>query len=557
VADFVRAGGDGDDDGAVGVGGAAGIGVVGEAVLGPKFAVDAIEDGGELLGGIGIEHGAAGGVGHGFEGMFAGGVAATFVFHGANDDGVNEGVGADRGFAGGIEVGAAGGFAGVSDEDDDATAVVATLRKGAGAEEHGVVDRSAGAIGDFSHGLLQGGNIVGEGSALANGFIEGKNGQAVTGTQDLANEMRSGFLFEADFFVGAQAGIDHQGDVEGLRGFGLEDIDFLLNTFFEDLKRFAGKIRRGTIVFVENADEDVDEIDGDLDAAALLGGILRIVGSRGRRGLDDFAGLARGRGAGSGFIIGAGFGFLGPGGTVGLVLGERRRGEDQDESGQDEGEAGAAGCHVHWILRCGFRMWRGRGGGRQFAVGPDSAVFEVLFFPNGDSALQGVNGEAAGIKSGGAVRSADGDEDAGFAHFEAAETMDDGYAVNFVFFVELGGDLAHFGEGHGFVGFVVKIKSGAIVGLIADEAVEGDDGAVFGRADVVDECGDIDRVAHELADVVVEGRGHGGVRQPPLTGGRKATSSPAWRGVSQAANSWLREATREGRNFASSGWRAA
>src|SRR6266700_5345995 len=42
-------------------------------------------------------------------------------------------------------------------------------------------------------------------------------------------------------------------------------------------------------------------------------------------------------------------------------------------------------------------------------------------------------------------------------------------------------------------------------------------------------------------------------RQPPLTGGRNATSSPERRGVSQAANSWLREATTDERYFASSG----
>jgi hypothetical protein len=43
VADVVGSGVDGDDDGAVGVGGAAGIEVVGEEILGAEFAVDAIE----------------------------------------------------------------------------------------------------------------------------------------------------------------------------------------------------------------------------------------------------------------------------------------------------------------------------------------------------------------------------------------------------------------------------------------------------------------------------------------------------------------------------------
>jgi hypothetical protein len=39
---------DGDYDGAVRVGGAAGIGVVGEEILGAEFAVDAVKDGAEF-----------------------------------------------------------------------------------------------------------------------------------------------------------------------------------------------------------------------------------------------------------------------------------------------------------------------------------------------------------------------------------------------------------------------------------------------------------------------------------------------------------------------------
>ena len=153
-----------------------------------------------------------------------------------------------------------------------------------------------------------------------------------------------------------------------------------------------------------------------------------------------------------------------------------------------------------------------RGCGREFAIGPDGAVFEILFFPNRDGALKGVNGEAAGLKGGGAMRGADGYEDAGFADFETAEAMNDGHAMNSEFFAQVGGDLVHFGEGHGFVSFVVKIERGAIVGLITDETVEGNDSAVFGSADFADESGHVDGPANQLADVVVRGRGHGGVR---------------------------------------------
>src|SRR6266850_460525 len=144
-----------------------------------------------------------------------------------------------------------------------------------------------------------------------------------------------------------------------------------------------------------------------------------------------------------------------------------------------------------------------RGCGRKFAIGPDGAVFEVLLFPDGDGALKGVNGEAAGVKGGSAMSRADSDEDAGFADFETAEAMDDGNAVNGELFVQLGRDFSHFGEGHGFVSFVIEIERGAIVGLIADEAIKGDDGAVFGGADLANEGGHVDGIAYQLADVVV------------------------------------------------------
>ena len=154
-----------------------------------------------------------------------------------------------------------------------------------------------------------------------------------------------------------------------------------------------------------------------------------------------------------------------------------------------------------------------RGCGREFAIGPDGAVLEILLFPNRDGALKGVNGEAAGVKGGGAMRGAGGDEDAGFADFETAEAMDNGDAVNGEFFVQFGRNFSHFGEGHGLVSFVVEVERGAIVGLIADKSVEGNDGTVFGGADVADEGGHVDGLANQLADVVVRGRrGHGGVR---------------------------------------------
>ena len=108
------------------------------------------------------------------------------------------------------------------------------------------------------------------------------------------------------------------------------------------------------------------------------------------------------------------------------------------------------------------------------------------------------------------MRSAHGDKYTGFANFETAETMGDDDTMDAVLFVELYCDFAHFGEGHGLVGFVVEVKRRAIVRLIADEAIEGDDSPVFGSANPADEGSRIDRLANQLKNIVViEGRGHG------------------------------------------------
>src|SRR5260370_40979695 len=68
VADVVGGGIDRDDEGAAGVGRAAGIGAVGEEILGSELAVDAIEDGAQFLSRVGIEHVCCGGGGHRFAG---------------------------------------------------------------------------------------------------------------------------------------------------------------------------------------------------------------------------------------------------------------------------------------------------------------------------------------------------------------------------------------------------------------------------------------------------------------------------------------------------------
>src|SRR6202790_956505 len=134
--------------------------------------------------------------------MFAGGVAAAFVFYGTDYDGVKQRAGAHRGFARRVEIGVTGGFAGVGDQDDDAAAVVSATLQRARSQQDGIVDRSARARGHFVHRRLQGDHVVGKTGELRDVLGDGKDREAVAGAQNLLDEMSGGVLLEGDFLVG-------------------------------------------------------------------------------------------------------------------------------------------------------------------------------------------------------------------------------------------------------------------------------------------------------------------------------------------------------------------
>jgi len=77
------------------------------------------------------------------------------------------------------------------------------------------------------------------------------------------------------------------------------------------------------------------------------------------------------------------------------------------------------------------------------------------------------------------MRCADGNEDAGFANLQAAEAVKNGDTMDGEFLVDGLANLFHFGEGHGLVGFVIEVNGLAAVGLVADEAIEGDNRAIL------------------------------------------------------------------------------
>src|SRR5207302_8330939 len=97
-----------------------------------------------------------------------------------------------------------------------------------------------------------------------------------------------------------------------------------------------------------------------------------------------------------------------------------------------EGNRSEAVAQWRMYLHLGTRFGGAGKGfrGRKFSLGPDSAIGEILFLPNGDRVLERIDGEAAGIEGGAAVWRADGDQDAGFADLQAPQPMQHGDAMN-------------------------------------------------------------------------------------------------------------------------------
>ena len=76
------------------------------------------------------------------------------------------------------------------------------------------------------------------------------------------------------------------------------------------------------------------------------------------------------------------------------------------------------------------------------------------------------------------MRGAYRDIHAGFSDFEAAEAVDQGDAMDGKVIVEIRGDLLDFGESHGLVCFVLEVEGAAVFGMVADESVKDNHGAI-------------------------------------------------------------------------------
>src|SRR6266404_3158732 len=121
----------------------------------------------------------------------------------------------------------------------------------------------------FERGL-QRGHARGKWRELSDGVGKFIKCKTVSGTHEFLNEARGGFGFEFEILYFTQARIDHQGEVQRLLRFRLEDFYLLLDAFFIDLELILREVERGAAVFVEHAGERANQIDLGTDAPALV-----------------------------------------------------------------------------------------------------------------------------------------------------------------------------------------------------------------------------------------------------------------------------------------------
>ena len=76
------------------------------------------------------------------------------------------------------------------------------------------------------------------------------------------------------------------------------------------------------------------------------------------------------------------------------------------------------------------------------------------------------------------MRSAYRDVHAGFSNFEPAKAVDHGDEMDGKLIVDVGGDLLNFSQSHGLVSLVLEVEGAAVFGMVADESVKDDDGAI-------------------------------------------------------------------------------
>jgi hypothetical protein len=97
---------------------------------------------------------------------------------------------------------------------------------------------------------------------------------------------------------------------------------------------------------------------------------------------------------------------------------------------------------------------------------------------------------------------------AGFSDFEPAKAVDHGDAMDGELIVEVRCDLLNFGQSHGLVGLVFEVESAAVSGMVADESVKDNDGAILIAANISRESDWVYSFMNQRSDVG-GGGGHG------------------------------------------------
>ncbi len=122
---------------------------------------------------------------------------------------------------------------------------------------------------------------------------------------------------------------------------------------------------------------------------------------------------------------------------------------------------------------------RGEFGREGIALSPDGTILEEFLFPDRDCLLEGVDKPAARIEGGGAVGGCDSNENTGFTDLETTKAMNEDEIADGKIRKSPGGKHLHLGKRHVRIGVVKKVKGAAALAVVADDAVEEDNGSVF------------------------------------------------------------------------------
>ncbi len=106
---------------------------------------------------------------------------------------------------------------------------------------------------------------------------------------------------------------------------------------------------------------------------------------------------------------------------------------------------------------------------------------------------------------------------------------------------DLAADLGHGLDGHGLVALVFEVARGPALGVVARHALEVDERSVLAAQQLPRDRTAVDGIAGEREEIsrvrIPNLVDIGEAPDPPLTGGRNATSSPSASGASTVENS--------------------